>query len=122
MGWVIWKDKSEVSTNQEENLFSARRQITFAVSVSLLNPHAILDTIGVIGTSSLTYTGYDKWVFTLACIVVSWIWFISLGVLGIKVGQINGNRNFLKRINQISAIIIWIMAIYMGYKLYSLLF
>ncbi|MER2038158.1 MAG: LysE/ArgO family amino acid transporter [Solibacillus sp.] len=122
MGWVIWKDKSEVSTNQEENLFSARRQITFAVSVSLLNPHAILDTIGVIGTSSLTYTGYDKWVFTLACIVVSWIWFISLGVLGIKVGQINGNRNFLIRINQISAIIIWIMAIYMGYKLYSLLF
>lgn len=122
MGWIIWKDKSEVSTNQEKNRFSARRQITFAVSVSLLNPHAILDTIGVIGTSSLTYTGYDKWVFTLACIVVSWIWFISLGVLGIKVGQINGNRNFLKRINQISAIIIWVMAIYMGYKLYSLLF
>ena len=122
MGWVIWKDRSEVSADQDENRFSPRRQIAFAASVSLLNPHAILDTIGVIGTSSLTYTGYDKWVFTLACIVVSWIWFISLAVFGKKIGQIDGNGYFLKRINLISAIIIWVMAIYMGYQLYSLLF
>lgn len=122
MGWVIWKDRPEVSTNPEENRFSTRRQITFAASVSLLNPHAILDTIGVIGTSSLTYTGYDKWVFMLTCIVVSWVWFISLAVVGRKIGQIDGPGNFLKRINQISAIIIWVMAIYMGYQLYSLLF
>lgn len=121
MGWVIWKDRPEVSTNSEENRFSTRRQITFAASVSLLNPHAILDTIGVIGTSSLSYTGYDKWSFMLACIVVSWVWFISLAVVGKKIGQIDGTGNFLKRINQISAIIIWIMAIYMGYQLYSLL-
>lgn len=122
MGWVIWKDRPEVSTNSEENRFSTRRQITFAASVSLLNPHAILDTIGVIGTSSLTYTGFDKWAFMLACIVVSWVWFISLAIVGRKIGQIDGTGNFLKRINQISAIIIWIMAIYMGYQLYSLLF
>ena len=122
MGWVIWKDRPEVSTNSEENRFSTRRQITFAASVSLLNPHAILDTIGVIGTSSLTYTGYDKWAFMLACIVVSWVWFISLAVVGKKIGQIDGTGNFLKHINQISAMIIWIMAIYMGYQLYSLLF
>lgn len=121
MGWVIWKDRPEVSTNQEEKRFSPKRQIAFAASVSLLNPHAILDTIGVIGTSSLTYTGFDKWVFTLACIVVSWIWFISLVAVGKKIGQIDGSGSFLKRINQISAIIIWTMAIYMGYQLYSLL-
>lgn len=121
MGWVIWKDRPEVSTNTGENRFSTRRQITFAASVSLLNPHAILDTIGVIGTSSLTYSGYDKWVFMIACIVVSWIWFISLAVVGRKIGQFNGTGNFLKRINQISAIIIWIMAIYMGYQVYLLL-
>lgn len=122
MGWVIWKDKPEVSTNSDRNRFSTRRQITFAASVSLFNPHAILDTIGVIGTSSLTYTGYDKWAFMLACIVVSWVWFISLAAVGKKIGQIDATGNFLKRINQISAIIIWIMAIYMGYQLYSLLF
>ncbi|MEL4024900.1 LysE/ArgO family amino acid transporter [Lysinibacillus endophyticus] len=121
MGWIIWKDRPEVNGNTEGNRFSTRRQITFAASVSLLNPHAILDTIGVIGTSSLTYSGYDKWVFMIGCIVVSWIWFISLAVVGRKIGQFNGTGNFLKRINLISAIIIWIMAIYMGYQVYLLL-
>ncbi|MDR7079390.1 L-lysine exporter family protein LysE/ArgO [Neobacillus niacini] len=119
MGWVMWKNTPEVSTKQEENRFSARRQVTFAASVSLLNPHAIMDTIGVIGTSSLVYTGYEKWVFTLACIVVSWIWFFLLAILGRKIGQIDRNGQFLKRLNQVSAIIIWVMAIYMGYQLYS---
>lgn len=119
MGWVMWKNTPEVSTKQEENRFSARRQVTFAASVSLLNPHAIMDTIGVIGTSSLVYTGYEKWVFTLACIVVSWIWFFLLAILGRKIGQIDRNGQFLKRLNQVSAIIIWVMTIYMGYQLYS---
>ncbi|WP_404331973.1 LysE/ArgO family amino acid transporter [Mesobacillus maritimus] len=120
MGWVMWKNTPEVNTNQEQTRFSARRQVTFAASVSLLNPHAIMDTIGVIGTSSLAYTGIDKWVFTMACIVVSWIWFFLLAISGRKIGQIDKKGTFLKRMNQVSALIIWTMAIYMGYQLYSL--
>ena len=120
MGWVMWKENSTVNVKQEERVFSARRQITFAASVSLLNPHAILDTIGVIGTSSLAYTGYEKWLFTMACIVVSWIWFLSLAICGRKIGQINGNGKFLNYLNKISAVIIWVMALYMGYQVYLL--
>ncbi|MBM7609760.1 L-lysine exporter family protein LysE/ArgO [Lysinibacillus composti] len=60
MGWLMWKDTPEVKDQQESNPFSAKRQIIFAASVSLLNPHAIMDTIGVIGTSSLVYAGVDK--------------------------------------------------------------
>ena len=41
----------------------AKKQILFALSVSLLNPHAIMDTVGVIGTSASVYDGYDKVVF-----------------------------------------------------------
>ena len=41
---------------------SARKQIGFAMSVSLLNPHAIMDTIGVIGTNAAIYEGVDKMV------------------------------------------------------------
>mgnify|MGYP001945617954 CR=1 FL=1 len=121
MGWVMWKNSPEVSDNQGKNQFSARRQVTFAASVSLLNPHAIMDTIGVIGTSSLAYTGSEKWIFTMACIAVSWLWFFSLAIAGRKIGQIDKNGKFLKRMNQVSAIIIWIMAMYMGYHLYSFL-
>ncbi|SPT92137.1 aminoacid related metabolite efflux transporter [Bacillus subtilis] len=37
-----------------------KSKLRFAAAVSLLNPHAILDTIGVIGTSSLQYSGLEK--------------------------------------------------------------
>lgn len=121
MGWVMWKNTPDVSANQEKTRFSARRQITFAASVSLLNPHAIMDTVGVIGTSSLAYTGWEKWLFTVACIIVSWLWFFALAISGRKIGQIDKSGKFLKRMNQVSAIIIWVMAIYMGYHLYSFL-
>jgi len=114
MGWLMWKDTPEVKDQQESNPFSAKRQIIFAASVSLLNPHAIMDTIGVIGTSSLVYAGVDKWIFTLSCILVSWIWFFSLAITGKKIGQIDTNGKLLKRMNQISALIIWGMALYMG--------
>jgi L-lysine exporter family protein LysE/ArgO len=121
MGWIMWKNTPEINANQEQHRFSARRQVTFAASVSLLNPHAIMDTIGVIGTSSLAYTGYEKWVFTVACIMISWIWFFSLAISGRKIGQFDKNGKFLKHMNQVSALIIWVMAIYMGYQLYSLI-
>ena len=119
MGWVMWNSAPERSANQEQSRFSARRQVTFAASVSLLNPHAIMDTIGVIGTSSLAYSGYEKWIFTTACIMVSWLWFFFLAIIGRKIGQIDRNGILLKRMNQVSALIIWVMAIYMGSQLYS---
>ncbi|WP_411764310.1 hypothetical protein [Bacillus atrophaeus] len=55
----------------QKNVFSAKKQAAFAAAVSLLNPHAILDTVGVIGIQSLPYTGLDKWLYTLSCIAVS---------------------------------------------------
>lgn len=116
MGWLMWKETPEVK-DQNSTPFTTKKQILFAASVSLLNPHAILDTIGVIGTSSLVYTDYEKWIFTIACVGVSWIWFFSLAIAGKKVGQIDRNGNLLKRMNQISAVIIWVMAIYMLYQL-----
>ena len=47
----------------KDSLDTIKRQIIFSMSVSLLNPHALLDTIGVIGTSSLQFSGHEKMVF-----------------------------------------------------------
>lgn len=115
MGWVMWKSDTEVE--REQRKFTTRRQITFAASVSLLNPHAIMDTIGVIGTSSLVYEGLEKWIFAVACILVSWLWFIGLAIAGKLIGQYGKSSNLLKRLNQFSAFIIWVMAVYMGYQI-----
>ncbi|MFB7141409.1 LysE/ArgO family amino acid transporter [Gottfriedia sp. NPDC056225] len=112
MGWQTWKAKSSEITSNQDN-FSVKKQILFAASVSLLNPHAILDTIGVIGTNSLQYDGNEKSAFAITCIAVSWIWFISLAIAGRTVGKIDQSGKFMIIINKISAIIIWCIAIYL---------
>ncbi|KEF37790.1 lysine efflux permease [Schinkia azotoformans MEV2011] len=116
MGFVTWKSKSNTSLS-EANALSPKKQITFATSVSLLNPHAIMDTIGVIGTSSLSYSGMDKLGFALACITTSWIWFIALALVGRQVGRLNNSGGFITVLNKISALIMWGTAIYLIFTL-----
>lgn len=119
MGWSIWRSTPTSSATDAAPL-SSKKQILFAMSVSLLNPHAIMDTIGVIGTSSLSYTGIDKVTFTASTILVSWIWFLGLAVAGKTVGQIDSSGKIMRIINKISAIIIWVVAAYIAYKLFQM--
>ncbi len=55
MAYSIWNERPANQDNSDA--MSAKKQIGFAMSVSLLNPHAIMDTIGVIGTSATAYVG-----------------------------------------------------------------
>ena len=112
MGVVTWKSKL-TSNHTEEKALSPKKQIAFAASVSLLNPHAILDTIGVIGTSSINYVGKEKLVFALACILVSWIWFFALALVGRQVGKLDKSRTFMNYLNKASALIMWGTAVYL---------
>lgn len=120
MGWSTW-NSDPCNRQSEDNgaeAFTPLKQIVFAASVSLLNPHAIMDTVGVIGTSSLNYTGTDKAAFTVACIVVSWIWFIGLAAAGRVTGKLDKSGQFMSVINKISALIMWAAAVYIGFSLF----
>ncbi|MGM7723651.1 LysE/ArgO family amino acid transporter [Metabacillus sp. Hm71] len=117
MGFVTWRSKPMMDQQDEKDSFSAKRQIVFAMSVSLLNPHAILDTVGVIGTSSLTYLGVEKLAFAVSCILVSWVWFGGLGIVGRMSGKLDKSGRFLFILNRISAIVMWGTAGFIGFKL-----
>lgn len=119
MGWSIWRS-DPANLSQKEAAMLPKKQIMFAMSVSLLNPHAILDTIGVIGTSSLSYTGSEKVGFTVACIIISWLWFLGLAIAGKVVGNFDIEGKLLKVINKVSAIIIWGVALYIAIQLYNM--
>jgi len=120
IGWSLWKSAPE-SVQSGEERFTPRKQIIFAASVSLLNPHAILDIVGVIGTSSLAYSGMEKWSYTIACIVVSWMWFLGLAAAGRFIGQLDAQGKMLVVLNRISALLIWVMAIFMLIRLSNFL-
>ncbi|MDO5634886.1 MAG: LysE family transporter [Micrococcus sp.] len=54
-----------------------------ALSVSLLNPHAILDAVVMMGTIAHTYTE-GMWIFTAGAALASIVWFLVLGWGGTK--------------------------------------
>lgn len=116
MGYNTWNGPP-LDLTADSKVFSAKKQIIFAISVSILNPHAIMDTIIVIGTSALKYNGTAKIIFTLTCVFISWIWFFSLAVAGYNVRKLNKSSMILTIINKIAAIIIWGVALYIGIQI-----
>ena len=111
IGWMTWKSQpatSEEPTYDDRRAISA--QVAFACSISLLNPHAILDTVAVIGTNSLVYGGSDKVCFATAAIGVSWVWFLALAIAGRLIGRLSRIRAWL---NRVSALLMWTTAGYL---------
>lgn len=117
MGTVVWRSRPS-EEKEEGTAFPARKQISFGLFVSLLNPHAILDTVGVIGTSSLAYTGWSKVAFGLSCAAVSWVWFFSLAGAGRIIGALDRSGSLMGMLNRASALVMWAAAVWMGGKLF----
>ena len=112
MGYSIWRS-NPVNTENSEAL-PIKKQILFALSVSLLNPHAILDTIGVIGTSALKYSGTEQIMFTVACVFISWLWFFGLTLTGASFKKLDGSGKLMRLFNKCSAVFIWATACYLA--------
>ncbi len=112
MGYSIWRSNPASATNSEA--LPVKKQIIFALSVSLLNPHAILDTIGVIGTSALKYNGTEQMIFTIACVLISWLWFFGLTLTGASFKKLDRSGKLMRLFNKCSAIFIWATACYLA--------
>lgn len=117
IGFLIWTTKTPGIKEGSEPL-SYKKQILFAASVSLFNPHALIDAIGVIGTNSMQYHGADRYIYTVACILVSIVWFFCLSLAGHYMRKIDKQGNILFKLNKVSAVLIWAVALYVFYLLY----
>jgi L-lysine exporter family protein LysE/ArgO len=119
MGWSTFSSASAGKSMKDMEAYTVKRQIAFAASVSLLNPHAIMDTMGVIGTSSLQYAGYDRLLFAVSCIAVSWFWFAALALSGRVLGRLDASGKGLALINKLSALFIWLVAAGLLYSVWQ---
>jgi L-lysine exporter family protein LysE/ArgO len=114
MGFITWRSKiDDKNTTGNMQFRSNGKMISYTLMISLINPHAILDTIGVIGTSSLSYQGYNKIAFLIACIFISWCWFFTLAFVGRLIGLKDKNGRILGYLNKVSAVVMWVAAIYL---------
>ncbi|MDN4606454.1 LysE/ArgO family amino acid transporter [Sporosarcina highlanderae] len=116
IGISLWRSTPPSATPEGER-FSPKKQIMFAASVSLLNPHAILDTIGVIGSNALSYSGDARFAFTLTTIIISWCWFFGLALAGRLLGKMDTGGRFIGVLNKVSAFVVWGVAVYMAVRL-----
>lgn len=124
MGYMSWKAKPETKPEGVDGGATggsgaragtrAGRLIAYTMMISILNPHAILDTIGVIGTSSLQYAGYERTAFTVACVAISWTWFFLLAALGHFIGSKDPTGRLIGALNKLSAIVMWAAAVYLA--------
>ncbi|MCR6098169.1 amino acid transporter [Salipaludibacillus agaradhaerens] len=122
IGWSIWNSNTS-EVNKKHAAMTGKKQAMFAISVSILNPHAVLDTVGVIGTSSIRYTAIpEKIAFAAACILVSWVSFFALAYIGKTIRSIDKEGKIVRMINKVSAIMIWGVSLFIGYQLYKIIF
>ncbi|GIF05541.1 LysE/ArgO family amino acid transporter [Actinoplanes siamensis] len=49
-------------------------------SASVLNPHAVLDVVGLLGVAIAAQTPDDRPVFAAGTVSASWIWFLALAI------------------------------------------
>ncbi|MFO7022032.1 amino acid transporter, partial [Staphylococcus aureus] len=60
----------------------------------------------LIGSSASVYSGLEKILFCIATIMVSWLWFFLLAILGKVLGSIDRTGKYILFLNKISSIII----------------
>lgn len=117
MGWFTWRKKTGQENDKvASTAWTAKRQIGFTSSVSLLNPHALIDTLAVIGGSTVAYTAWtDRIAFGVASAAVSWLWFLGLSIAGHMVGKAALRRSSLRVLNRVSAVMMWLSSIYLAF-------
>jgi L-lysine exporter family protein LysE/ArgO len=80
-GALSFKAAARNNTMKEEygeSEYSLIKAITVAASVSLLNPHAYLDTVVLLGGISSQYVESEKIWFGLGAVSASFMWFFGL--------------------------------------------
>lgn len=116
MGWFSWRASHE-NMSLEKHAYSYKKQIIVGISVSILNPHALIDTALVIGTSALHYEGIERVAYTFGCIVATWFWFLGLCYAGYQLQKLESASLWLSRMNKLGALFMWGVALYLGWNI-----
>ncbi|HIV58579.1 MAG TPA: LysE family transporter [Candidatus Stackebrandtia faecavium] len=87
------------------------------ISASLLNPHAIVDTVGVLGAAIATQSVTGRTAFAAGTISASWLWFL---VLAICATALRGVLTARRRVwfDRISGVILCAFAVGMAVQFY----
>lgn len=92
---------------------SRRQAVGLALALSVLNPHAWLDTAVVIGTASLAYAQPDNAVFGVGAAAGSLLWFSVLGLAMWGLGQRLNSPRIWRGLDALVAVMMWGTALWL---------
>ena len=92
---------------------SRRQAVGLALALSVLNPHAWLDTAVVIGTASLAYAQPDNAVFGIGAAAGSLLWFSLLGLAMWGLGQRLNSPRIWRALDALVAVMMWGTALWL---------
>ena len=78
LGVKSLRAKATADGNQTAPVTSAKQVLTRTITASLFNPHAIVDTVGVLGAAIAAQGVAGRTAFAAGTISASWLWFLLL--------------------------------------------
>ena len=81
--------------------------IATAAAFSLLNPHAILDTVVLIGGASAGLENTGRVAFLLGTILASWTWFFSLALLAGRLAPLMRSARAWQVLDVLVGLMMW---------------
>ena len=120
IGYKMWRS-SPIKLDEKQYKLSKAKQIILTISVSWLNPHAIIDTVVVIGSQCLEYSSYQKFAYSIGCILTTWFWFFSLAFFGNRLNKLKSSSSIIGKINKLSAVLMYLLAIYTASQILNII-
>lgn len=74
--------KNSVLKEDDREITSLKSVVVATLAISLLNPHAYLDTMVLLGSISTQFKGIERLYFAIGAISSSVIWFFTLSIGG----------------------------------------
>lgn len=109
MGVTMWRSATAITATAGVAP-KLGTQLLYSASLSIFNPHAILDTFVVIGGISTTFIPSEKIAFVSGCIFIDFAWFTFLGVFGYFIKRFSKGPVVFYYINKLSAVLMLILA------------
>lgn len=111
-GWRSFRSARHPGTLQTEGqaLQTPGTILVTAAAFSLLNPHAILDTVVLIGGASAGLGGSGRRAFLLGTILASWTWFFGLALLAGHLAPLMRSPRAWQVLDVLIGVVMWAIA------------
>jgi L-lysine exporter family protein LysE/ArgO len=78
-GLLAFRTQPEEEAGEIKSVGRPPAMIAQTVGVSLFNPHAVLETVGLLGGAIAAQTAGNRIEFACGVIAASWVWFLMVG-------------------------------------------